>query len=65
MNRLIKPRRGLRGRLLAGAATMVVAVGALSACSGAPVSVQATTAASLQSSVLDISTAAAGGDLET
>lgn len=65
MSRFEKTRRGPRGRLMLGAVTMVLAVGVLSACSGAPVSVQAATASSLQASVLDISTAAASGDFDT
>lgn len=54
-----------RSRLTVFAATALIVVGALSACSNAPAAIESATADRLQSSVLDVTSAAANGDYET
>ncbi|TFD48873.1 hypothetical protein E3T55_12540 [Cryobacterium frigoriphilum] len=54
-----------RSRLTLFAATALIVVGALSGCSNAPAALESATADRLQSSVLDVTSAAATGDYET
>ena len=54
-----------RSRFMLMAAGLLLAVAALTGCSGAQVDLQESTAGLLQSGVLEVTTAAAAGDYET
>lgn len=58
-------RKPGRSRLSVFAATVLIVVVALSGCSNAPAAIESATADRLQSSVLDVTSAAANGDYET